>query len=100
MASFSNINFDLPPSNANLSNSHLHVQGQKPGQNWHAWLHFLELTPSEKHIGVNFCSHIYNDIDINSTIAATLQENCPFSSGDNLAPFDVQRENSFDNDFY
>ncbi|KAL9256553.1 Peroxidase 4-like protein [Drosera capensis] len=48
-----------------------------------------------------FRSHIYNETDINSTFAASLQANCPFSGGDNnLAPIDLQTPTTFDNDYY
>lgn len=98
-ANFSGANSDLPPPNADLSTLISMFKAKN--------LDETDMTAlSGAHtIGkarcVNFRGHIYNDTNINSTFAATRRENCPFSSGDNnLAPFDVQTENSFDNDFY
>ncbi|KAK4788658.1 hypothetical protein SAY86_019977 [Trapa natans] len=48
-----------------------------------------------------FRSRIYNDTNINSTYAASLQQNCPTAGGDNnLAPLDSVTENSFDNEYF
>ncbi|XP_057536234.1 cationic peroxidase 1-like [Amaranthus tricolor] len=51
----------------------------------------------------SFRAHIYNDNDINSTFATSLQGNCPSSVGsgdDNLAPLDKTSSTTFDNAYY
>ncbi|MCL7035311.1 hypothetical protein MKW94_005851 [Papaver nudicaule] len=51
----------------------------------------------------NFRSHIYNETNIDSSFASQRQSNCPRTSGsgdNNLAPLDVQTQNSFDNNYY
>ncbi|KAH9314524.1 hypothetical protein KI387_023151, partial [Taxus chinensis] len=48
-----------------------------------------------------FRTRIYNETNINSTFAASLQASCPLSGGDdNLSPLDLQTPNTFDNDYY
>ncbi|GLJ14589.1 hypothetical protein SUGI_0236250 [Cryptomeria japonica] len=48
-----------------------------------------------------FRTHIYNETNINSTFATSVQANCPFSGGDdNLSPLDVQTPTTFDIDYY
>ncbi|KAL6896878.1 hypothetical protein ACP4OV_007450 [Aristida adscensionis] len=51
----------------------------------------------------SFRAHIYNDTNINSTFAASLQGNCPAASGSgdgNLAPLDTTSPTTFDNAYY
>ncbi|XP_020521673.1 cationic peroxidase 1 isoform X2 [Amborella trichopoda] len=49
----------------------------------------------------SFRTHIYNETNINSTYATSLQANCPFSGGDNnLSPLDVTSPTVFDNEYY
>ncbi|KAJ1292410.1 hypothetical protein BS78_02G389300 [Paspalum vaginatum] len=51
----------------------------------------------------SFRAHIYNDTDINSAFATSLQANCPAAAGNgdtNLAPLDTQTPTTFDNDYY
>nr|CAB3458967.1 unnamed protein product [Digitaria exilis] len=50
-----------------------------------------------------FRDHIYNDTNINSTFASSLQGNCPQASGSgdaNLAPLDATSATSFDNAYF
>ncbi|XP_059074198.1 cationic peroxidase 1-like isoform X1 [Cryptomeria japonica] len=48
-----------------------------------------------------FRTHIYNETNINSTFASSVQANCPLSGGDNnLSPLDLQTPTTFDNDYY
>ncbi|KAF7096700.1 hypothetical protein CFC21_098603 [Triticum aestivum] len=48
-----------------------------------------------------FRSRIYNETNINASFAALRQGTCPRSGGDtNLAPFDVQTADGFDNAYY
>ncbi|GLJ14577.1 hypothetical protein SUGI_0235990 [Cryptomeria japonica] len=48
-----------------------------------------------------FRTRIYNETNINSTFASSVQANCPFSGGDNnLSPLDVQTPTTFDIDYY
>ncbi|KAF6174055.1 hypothetical protein GIB67_020237 [Kingdonia uniflora] len=48
-----------------------------------------------------FRARIYNDTNINTTYATTLQSNCPITGGDdNLAPLDTETPTVFDNDYY
>ncbi|CAN6448534.1 unnamed protein product [Victoria cruziana] len=52
---------------------------------------------------VNFRSHIYNDSNIDNSVASSLQQVCPskVGSGDNnLAPLDIQTPTDFDNAYY
>ncbi|XP_057435362.1 cationic peroxidase 1-like [Lotus japonicus] len=49
----------------------------------------------------SFRTRIYNDTNINSTFATSLQANCPSTGGDdNLSPIDTTSENSFDNSYF
>jgi peroxidase len=49
----------------------------------------------------SFRNHIYNERNINATFARLRQQTCPRVGGDgNLAPFDVQTPNKFDNAYY
>ncbi|XP_059073280.1 cationic peroxidase 1-like [Cryptomeria japonica] len=48
-----------------------------------------------------FRTHIYNDTNINSTFASSVQANCPFNGGDNnLSPLDLKTPTTFDSDYY
>ncbi|KAF7102813.1 hypothetical protein CFC21_103881 [Triticum aestivum] len=48
-----------------------------------------------------FRNRIYNETNINASFAALRQGTCPRSGGDsNLAPFDVQTADGFDNAYY
>ncbi|CAL5084683.1 unnamed protein product [Urochloa decumbens] len=50
-----------------------------------------------------FRDHIYNDTNINSTFASSLQGNCPRASGSgdaNLAPLDAPSPTTFNNDYF
>ncbi|XP_028808628.1 cationic peroxidase 1-like [Neltuma alba] len=48
-----------------------------------------------------FRTRIYNESNINSTFAASLQANCPSTGGDdNLAALDTTSQNSFDNAYF
>ena len=48
-----------------------------------------------------FRNRIYNEPNINATFAALRRRTCPRSGGDrNLAPFDVQTADGFDNAYY
>ncbi|XP_044493425.1 cationic peroxidase 1-like [Mangifera indica] len=48
-----------------------------------------------------FRSRIYNDTNINSSYATSLQANCPSTGGDNnLSPLDVTSPTSFDNAYF
>ncbi|CAN6206469.1 unnamed protein product [Urochloa humidicola] len=50
-----------------------------------------------------FRDHIYNDTNINSTFASSLQGNCPRASGSgdaNLAPLDAASPTTFNNDYF
>ncbi|XP_006657042.2 peroxidase P7-like [Oryza brachyantha] len=48
-----------------------------------------------------FRSRIYTESNINASFAALRQQTCPRSGGDaNLAPFDVQTADAFDNAYY
>ncbi|KAJ1292409.1 hypothetical protein BS78_02G389200 [Paspalum vaginatum] len=49
---------------------------------------------------VSFADHIYNDTNINSTFAASLQANCPMAGNNNLAPLDTQTPTAFDTAYY
>ncbi|XP_061368507.1 cationic peroxidase 1-like [Gastrolobium bilobum] len=49
----------------------------------------------------NFRTRIYNETNIDSTFAKSLQANCPSTGGDsNLSPLDVTSENNFDNAYF
>ncbi|KAI4353519.1 hypothetical protein L6164_002463 [Bauhinia variegata] len=49
----------------------------------------------------NFRTRIYNEANINSTYATSLQANCPNSGGDdNLAPLDTTTPKFFDNAYF
>uniref|UniRef100_A0A0D6QTP2 Peroxidase n=1 Tax=Araucaria cunninghamii TaxID=56994 RepID=A0A0D6QTP2_ARACU len=49
----------------------------------------------------NFRARIYNESNIATTFASSLQSNCPSTGGDdNLAPLDLQTPTTFDNDYY
>ena len=49
----------------------------------------------------NFRTRIYNETNINSTFAASLQANCPSTGGDdNLAALDVTSQDTFDNAYF
>ncbi|CAL5071174.1 unnamed protein product [Urochloa decumbens] len=50
-----------------------------------------------------FRDHIYNDTNINSTFASSLQGSCPRASGSgdaNLAPLDAASPTTFNNDYF
>ncbi|KNA11567.1 hypothetical protein SOVF_133790, partial [Spinacia oleracea] len=48
-----------------------------------------------------FRSHIYNETNINSTFATSLQANCPSTGGDNnLSPLDKTSPTTFDNAYF
>jgi peroxidase len=50
-----------------------------------------------------FRDHIYNDTNINSTFAASLQANCPQATGSGdstLAPLDAASPTTFDNAYF
>jgi peroxidase len=48
-----------------------------------------------------FRGRVYTDTNINATFARQRQQTCPRSGGDgNLAPFDDQTPDAFDNDYY
>ncbi|KAJ6796422.1 Uncharacterized protein M6B38_218375 [Iris pallida] len=48
-----------------------------------------------------FRAHVYNETNVDARFAATRQQTCPFSGGDdNLAPLDIQTPNKFGNDYY
>ncbi|KDP22794.1 hypothetical protein JCGZ_00381 [Jatropha curcas] len=50
---------------------------------------------------VNFRGRIYNESNINSSYAASLRKNCPFSGGDdNLADLSVTTPTTFDNSYF
>lgn len=52
---------------------------------------------------ISFRSRIYNDTNIDSSLATTRQSNCPSTSGSgdgNLAPLDLQTPTTFDNDYF
>lgn len=50
---------------------------------------------------ITFQKRIYNDKNINSSFAATRQETCPRIGGNsNIAPFDMQTPDIFDNQYY
>lgn len=52
---------------------------------------------------ISFRSRIYNDTNIDSSLATTRQSNCPSTSGSgdgNLAPLDLQTPTAFDNDYF
>jgi peroxidase len=49
----------------------------------------------------SFRSRIYNESNIDSSFAKSLQRKCPVSGNDNnLAPLDVQTSTHFDNQYY
>ena len=49
----------------------------------------------------NFRTRIYNETNIDTTYAKSLQANCPSTGGDsNLSPFDVTTPNKFDNAYF
>jgi len=48
-----------------------------------------------------FRTRIYNDNNIDSTFATSLQANCPTTGGDdNLSPLDTTTPNTFDNSYF
>ncbi|CAM0910369.1 unnamed protein product [Alopecurus aequalis] len=48
-----------------------------------------------------FRNHIYNERNVNASFAALRKQTCPQSGGNgNLAPFDVQTADGFDNAYY
>lgn len=48
-----------------------------------------------------FRTRIYNETNIDSSFATSLQANCPFTGGDNnLSPLDTTTENLFDNAYF
>ncbi|KAG1338983.1 Peroxidase [Cocos nucifera] len=48
-----------------------------------------------------FRTRIYNETNIDSSFATSLQSNCPFSGGDNnLSPLDLSTPTTFDNFYY
>ena len=52
---------------------------------------------------ISFRSRIYNDTNIDSSLATTRQSICPSTSGSgdgNLAPLDLQTPTTFDNDYF
>ncbi|XP_057435357.1 cationic peroxidase 1-like [Lotus japonicus] len=50
---------------------------------------------------ITFRTRIYNETNIDSTFATSLQANCPSTGGDtNLSPIDTTSQNSFDNAYY
>lgn len=49
----------------------------------------------------SFRTRIYNETNIDSTFAASLQANCPSTGGDNnLAPLDTTTQDTFDNAYF
>ncbi|KAK9913831.1 hypothetical protein M0R45_037637 [Rubus argutus] len=51
----------------------------------------------------SFRARIYNETNLDSTLAQTRQSNCPRTSGsgdNNLAPLDLQSPTAFDNNYY
>lgn len=49
----------------------------------------------------NFRTRIYNETNIDSTFAKSLQANCPSTGGDsNLSPLDTTTPNTFDNSYF
>lgn len=49
----------------------------------------------------NFRTRIYNETNIDSTFAKSLQANCPNTGGDsNLSPLDTTTPNTFDNSYF
>lgn len=50
---------------------------------------------------ISFRNRIYNETDIDSSLAISLQSNCPSSGGDNnLSPLDASTPTVFDNYYY
>ncbi|KAH9314542.1 hypothetical protein KI387_023169, partial [Taxus chinensis] len=48
-----------------------------------------------------FRTRVYNESNIDTTVANSLRSNCPSSSGDNnLSPLDLQTPTTFDNKYY
>ncbi|XP_057825573.2 cationic peroxidase 1-like [Cryptomeria japonica] len=92
-------NSDLPPPTSSLSNliSRFSAKGLSTQD-------MIALSGAHT-IGqarcTSFRTHIYNETNINSTYATSVQANCPFSGGDdNLSPLDVQTPTTFDIDYY
>ncbi|XP_057825569.1 cationic peroxidase 1 [Cryptomeria japonica] len=92
-------NSDLLPSNSSLSNliSGFSAKGLSTQD-------MIALSGAHT-IGqarcITFRTHIYNETNINSTYATSVQANCPFNGGDdNLSPLDVQTPTTFDIDYY
>ncbi|KAK7340025.1 hypothetical protein VNO77_20717 [Canavalia gladiata] len=98
-ASFSSANSDLPAPFLNLSQliPAFSNKGFTPKE-------LVALSGSHT-IGqascTNFRTRIYNETNIDSSFAISLQANCPSTGGDgNLAPLDTTTPNTFDNDYF
>ncbi|MCL7028432.1 hypothetical protein MKW94_006568 [Papaver nudicaule] len=100
-ASQSAANNNIPPPSSSLANliSSYKAQGLSKKD-------MVALSGAHT-IGVARCtsfrSRIYNETNIDSSFASQRRSNCPRTSGsgdNNLAPLDVQTQNSFDNNYY
>ncbi|MCL7047157.1 hypothetical protein MKW94_007434 [Papaver nudicaule] len=100
-ASQSAANNNIPPPSSSLANliSSYKAQGLSKKD-------MVALSGAHT-IGVARCtsfrSRIYNETNIDRSFASQRQSNCPRTSGsgdNNLAPLDVQTQNSFDNNYY
>ncbi|CAL9118302.1 unnamed protein product [Musa textilis] len=100
-ASLSGANNNIPPPSSSLSNliSKFSAQGLSRQE--------MVALAGAHTIGqarcISFRSRIYNDTNIDSSLATARQSNCPSTSGSgdgNLAPLDLQTPTTFDNDYF
>ncbi|THU49442.1 hypothetical protein C4D60_Mb06t09610 [Musa balbisiana] len=100
-ASLSGANNNIPPPSSSLSNliSQFSAQGlSRQDMVALAGAHTIGQARC-----ISFRSRIYNDTNIDSSLATTRQSNCPSTSGSgdgNLAPLDLQTPTAFDNDYF
>ncbi|CAD5177680.1 unnamed protein product [Musa acuminata subsp. malaccensis] len=100
-ASLSGANNNIPPPSSSLSNliSKFSAQGlSRQDMVALAGAHTIGQARC-----ISFRSRIYNDTNIDSSLATTRQSNCPSTSGSgdgNLAPLDLQTPTTFDNDYF
>ncbi|CAL9189857.1 peroxidase 4 [Musa acuminata AAA Group] len=100
-ASLSGANNNIPPPSSSLSNliSKFSAQGlSRQDMVALAGAHTIGQARC-----ISFRSRIYNDNNIDSSLATTRQSNCPSTSGSgdgNLAPLDLQTPTTFDNDYF
>ncbi|GLJ14588.1 hypothetical protein SUGI_0236220 [Cryptomeria japonica] len=97
-ANQSGANNDLPPPTSSLNNLILNFSAK--GLSTEDMIALSGAHTIGQARCTSFRTHIYNETNINSTYATSVQANCPFSDGnDSLSPLDVQTPTTFGIDY-